>query len=124
MGYGWTEEEYENYINKSKLDNKTNIKKHNSSNTLSPKLSESEIQSQIKSYLKLQGWFVFKNHQSLGSHKGIADLYAIKNGKSIWIEVKTSKGKQSEDQIKFQINIEASGGTYKVARSVHDVINL
>lgn len=87
-------------------------------------LKESDIQVQIKHYLQMNGWFVVKIHQSLGSYKGIADLYALKNGKHVWIEVKTANGRQSEHQWYFQRDIEAFGGKYIIARSVDDVMEL
>lgn len=86
-------------------------------------VKESDIQRQIKEYLQWRGWFVVKIHQSLGSYKGIADLYALKDGRHTWIEVKTPTGSQSEDQVKFQRDVEAHGGVYLVARSVEDAIN-
>lgn len=88
------------------------------------KPTEAEIQRQIKEYLQWQGWFVVKIHQSLGSYKGIADLYALKNGRSVWIEVKTPRGRQSQHQEKFQRDIEDHGGEYMVARCVEDVMRL
>lgn len=88
-----------------------------------PAVKESDIQRQIKEYLQWRGWFVVKIHQSLGSYKGIADLYALKDGQHVWIEVKTPAGSQSKDQVKFQRDVEAHGGTYLVARSVEDVIS-
>lgn len=87
-----------------------------------PAVKESDIQRQIKDYLQWRGWFVVKIHQSLGSYKGIADLYALKDGRHAWIEVKTPAGSQSEDQVKFQRDVEGHGGTYLVARSVEDII--
>lgn len=88
------------------------------------KPKERYIQKQIKEYLTWTGWFVVKIHQSLGSHKGIADLYALKEGRHVWIEVKTPKGRQSPDQIEFQQMVEANGGIYVVARNVDEVMNL
>lgn len=88
---------------------------------IGPQPKERDIQRQIKEYLQWQGWFVVKIHQSLGSYRGIADLYALKNGRSVWIEVKTPKGTQSDDQLQFKADIEGHGGTYLVARSVDDV---
>ncbi len=82
---------------------------------------ESDIQSEIRDYLTWRGWFCFKNHQSLGSYKGVADLYAIKDGRSIWIEVKTPKGKMSQHQQRFKEHIEAKGGEYMVATSIEDL---
>lgn len=88
-----------------------------------PPLLEKDIQAAIKQYLQLRGWYVVKIHQSLGSHKGIADLYAIKGGLSVWIEVKTPAGILSDHQRTFRDEIESHGGVYYVARSVDDVVN-
>lgn len=88
----------------------------------SPRVLESQIQAEIKQYLQIKGWFVYKNHQSLGSYKGIADLTAIKNGQVLWIEVKTTRGKVSPYQEAFKCDIEHHGGRYIVARSVDDVM--
>jgi Holliday junction resolvase len=85
---------------------------------------ESDIQRQIIQMLKWHGWFAIKIHQSLGSYKGIADVYALKDGRHIWVEVKTPKGKQSDPQVKFQRDVEFHGGSYILARSVDDVMDL
>jgi len=90
-------------------------------NSTKPKITESDIQRQIKEYLQWHGWFVVKIHQSLGSYRGIADLYALKNGRHVWIEVKTPTGRLSEDQKKFREDVLAHGGTYIVARAIEDV---
>ncbi len=87
-------------------------------------MKESDIQKQIKEYLQYCGWFVVKIHQSLGSYRGIADLYALRDGQHVWIEVKTSRGKQSDWQIRFQQDIEKHGGTYILARGIEDVEHL
>lgn len=85
-----------------------------------PAPKESQIQGAIKAFLTLHGWFVVKIHQSLGSVRGIADLYALKNGVGVWIEVKTAKGRLSEHQVKFQAAVERHGGAYAVLRSLDD----
>lgn len=88
------------------------------------KITESDIQAAIKEYLQWHGWMVVKIHQSLGSYKGIADLYALKDGRHVWIEVKTQKGRLSEHQEKFRNDVIAHGGSYIVARSIEDVEHL
>lgn len=85
------------------------------------KIKESDIQQTIKEYLQWHGWFVVKIHQSLGSYKGIADLYAIKDGRHVWIEVKTDTGKLSKAQEQFKKDIESHGGMCIVARDIEDV---
>ena len=83
---------------------------------------EGNIKSQIRQYLKMKGWFVVNMMQGPLCHRGIADLYCIKNGRSVWIEVKTSKGTLSTWQKQFQDDIEEHVGVYIVARSLDDVI--
>ncbi|MBT9174287.1 MAG: hypothetical protein DDT21_02700 [Syntrophomonadaceae bacterium] len=95
-----------------------------SSKPSAPSPKESDIQKNIKAYLELRGFFVVKIHQSLGSHRGISDLYALKNGRHVWIEVKTPKGRLSEHQQRFKENIEAAGGEYRIARGLDDVSDL
>jgi len=87
-------------------------------------IKESDIQAQIRDYLRWAGWFCIKIHQTLGSYRGIADLYALKNGQHVWIEVKAPGGKQSEHQKQFQRDIERHGGTYVLARGVEDIEHL
>jgi hypothetical protein len=48
--------------------------------------------------------------------KGSADISAIINGKSVKIEVKIGKDRQSEDQKKYQEAIERAGGIYVIAK--------
>ncbi|MCE3279693.1 MAG: hypothetical protein K0S44_1884 [Bacteroidetes bacterium] len=47
---------------------------------------------------------------------GTADISATINGKSVKVEVKIGRDKQSEDQENYQSAIEAAGGLYFVAR--------
>lgn len=86
--------------------------------------SESQIQTNIKDYLKKAGWFCWKIHQQgKFCYKGITDLIAIKDGLTIYIEVKAWKGQLSADQIKFRDNIVSHGGKHLVAKSVDNVID-
>jgi hypothetical protein len=43
-------------------------------------------------------------------------------GSMVWIEVKTARGVQSDDQKRFQQEVEGQGMTYILARSLEDVI--
>lgn len=82
---------------------------------------EIDIQNAIRDYLRWNGWFVIRHQQTLGSHKGLSDLTAVKNGQTVYIEVKTPRGNQSQDQIDFQEDIESHGGLYILARDIADV---
>ena len=50
---------------------------------------ETVIQNQIRDLLRMDGWFVIRHQQGMGCHKGLSDLTAIKEGRTIYIEVKT-----------------------------------
>jgi hypothetical protein len=52
--------------------------------------------------------------------KGSADISATIRGRSVKIEVKYGKDKQSEVQKKYQESIEQAGGTYFIARNFDD----
>ena len=85
---------------------------------------ESAIKRSVKQYLQIKGWFIFPLLAGLGAYKGIADFYAIKDGRGIWMEIKTPKGKQSDHQIQFQADIERAGGEYMVVRDVQELIDI
>lgn len=95
------------------------VKKAKSGKPRGPK--EAEIQSAIRECLRWNGWFVIRHQQTLGSHRGLSDLTAIKDGVTVYIEVKTMSGVLSADQEAFRDEVEAHGGTYIVARCVEDV---
>jgi Holliday junction resolvase len=48
--------------------------------------------------------------------RGLADIWATYQGKSLQIEVKIGADRQSEDQIKVQQQQEEAGGLYFVAK--------
>lgn len=88
------------------------------------KQPETEIRKLITTALRLDGWFVFYCLQGLGCYPGISDLIAIKAGRVIFIEVKTQSGRQSEVQRQFELQLKASGGEYRLCRSLDDVRDL
>lgn len=53
--------------------------------------------------------------------KGSADISATINGKSVKIEVKYGKDKQSEYQKDYQYEIERAGGVYLIARNFDQI---
>ena len=59
------------------------------------------------------------------TNKGMADIHAtlLVEGipVSVWLEVKTKKGKLSANQKAFQESVEAAGGFYYVVRCIEDV---
>ena len=85
------------------------------------KVTETDIRRQIQDYLRIRGWFVFYILQGLGAYKGIPDLIAVKNGRVLFIELKTARGRQSDYQKQFQADLEAAGGEYVLCRGVDDL---
>ena len=85
---------------------------------------ETIIRKAITDALKVSGWDVTYHLQGVGSRKGFPDLTAMKNGRTVYIEVKTETGRQSEHQKAFEQICKAHGCTYIVARSLKDIQDL
>ena len=54
------------------------------------------------------------------ARKGSADISATIKGKSVKIEVKIRKDKQSDDQKEYQAEVERAGGIYIIAKTFED----
>lgn len=80
--------------------------------------NEKEVQAAVVKFLRDTGWLVIRNQQNIGSHKGIADLVCINDGRTIWVECKGPKGNMRDDQIKFRDSIKKYGGEYCVVKSM------
>jgi len=85
---------------------------------------ENIVKRQIKDYLWLRGWFNFPLLQSLGCYPGAPDRIAIKDGRVLFLEIKSPTGKQSPYQKRFEKYITQCGGEYLLARCVEDVMNV
>jgi hypothetical protein len=85
---------------------------------------ETVILRAVRRHLETDGWYVLRIQQGLGCVKGIADLVAMKAGRTVWLEVKTATGKQSDYQVDFERAVLAHGGEYRVVRSVDGVADL
>ena len=85
---------------------------------------ETAIKKSIKYILNLHGWFNFPILQGMGAYPGIADMIAVKDGRVLFLEVKTPKGRQSDKQILFGSRVNGHGGEYHVVRSVEDVARI
>ena len=100
------------------------------------KVSEGDIQREICRYLRQKGALFMRinntpvydpklrQYRAMGEYalKGVPDIIVVDAyGLFIGIEVKSSKGKLSPDQLLFKKRLEKKGGIYIVARSVKDV---
>jgi hypothetical protein len=77
---------------------------------------ESNIQSKIIKYGRLNGWIMIKTIRL--NENGHADIFCFKNGKTIFIEVKNEIGRQSELQKLRQKQIENQKFEYHLVRSL------
>lgn len=93
----------------------------NNTNQKRKRINETDIKNQIKDYLYLRGWFNFPLTAGMGSYPGLPDRIAVKNGRVLFIEVKTAKGKQSPKQEEFENRIKEAGGEYYVVRGIDDI---
>ena len=111
---------------------------------MSKKVTEDYIQSQI--VLDFNNKYCLKHHnprlmifavpnggsrnvieakklKATGTLRGASDLIVNFPGKSVYIEVKTDTGVQSDAQIYFQSRIEGLGMDYHIVRSLEDFNN-
>jgi hypothetical protein len=88
------------------------------------KITEAAILAALRSYLRLRGWYVIRHQQSMGSHRGLSDLTAIKDGITVYLETKRPGGTLSPAQEQFRTAIEGHGGIYQVVASYDDVITV
>jgi hypothetical protein len=101
---------------------------------------ESEIQTAICDYLALKKYFFWRQNtsptvqisgdkwhfrrMSKYALRGVPDIILIKEGKAIFLEVKTKKGVLSDVQIEFSKRAILAGAEYFVVRSIEDVIQI
>ena len=96
------------------------------------KQPEHKIQDSIRNYLVSEGWVVTLHPQGLikrgsvivaSTPKGYPDLTACKNNLTLYIEVKTPRGRLRDEQKAFAKKMQQHGcaNVYMVARSVDDV---
>ena len=103
------------------------------------KISEHQLQNLIKQWLELHGWFCLRLNSGMiptftfkGKHMvrhmvrlapaGTPDLFALKKGKCIFIEVKSGKNKVTLLQNHMLKIIEDHGAQTIIAYSLEDVI--
>jgi len=85
---------------------------------------ETGVKKQVRDFLRLKGWLCFHHLAGIGCYPGLSDMTAIKNGRTVWLEIKAPRGVQSDRQVEFQALIEGHGGEYIVIRCLEDAIRL
>jgi len=88
------------------------------------KINETHIKGQIKDYLAFKNIFNYPVLQGMGAYKGIPDRIMHYQGRVVYLEIKTPKGKLSEGQEDFWRQCENDGIDYWVIRSIEDLETL
>lgn len=93
---------------------------------------ETAIQRDVIDYLSSRGFLVWRNQlqgimmngrRLRNPNKGQPDVWAVKRGRLLGVEVKTEKGVLSVEQTEFIARAERFGVTVIVARSIQDLID-
>jgi len=85
-------------------------------------MEERKIEKDIIKYLRRKGFKCGKINPEAGSwNSGIADVQCFTPNAMWYIEVKTTRGRQQDNQIEFEEICKKTGINYLVARSVEDV---
>lgn len=98
-------------------------------------MTEHDIQNQIRLELSKAGFVVFRanvgdfltldgRYMKSTLPVGFSDLFAVKNGRVYFFEVKDAKGKATKEQLKFLQRMQDLGCCAGVVRSVDDVVEL
>lgn len=95
---------------------------------------ESDLVKACLTYLELRGVFAWRNNTTavydpkikrfrrMGSMKGVSDILGIlHHGRLLCVECKVGRGKQTKDQVAFQVAVEAHGACYVLARGLDDL---
>lgn len=87
-------------------------------------LENRDVRGPVREILQLHGWFVVINWQGQFSHKGVADLVAMRGGQTWWIECKRPGKGLTADQAIFRDQVLSRGCNYLKADKVDDVMSL
>lgn len=96
---------------------------------------ESEVVSAVCEYLALRNYFFWRQNNAgiydvtqrrfrsmpLWSMKGVSDVILLNDGTIHFIECKSSKGSQSQEQKAFQRAVEENGGRYYIVKNLDDL---
>ena len=98
------------------------------------KIKEKDLQKTILDWLRWRKIFCWRNNSGamVSEYKGkkrfmrfglegSPDIFAVKFGRIVGIEVKSPTGTMSEAQEKFKEEFEKAGGSYVLAKSLEDV---
>lgn len=98
-------------------------------------MNEHDLQNLIRLELSKIGWLTFRMNVGkvklsdgrwfdTGLPPGFSDLVALKDGKTVFIEVKTKNGKPSKPQLNFINQMKLNGFVAGIVYSLDDVYEL
>lgn len=95
-------------------------------------MNEKDLQNEIRIFLSENGFIPFRANVGrfksndgrwvdIGLPKGFSDLFAVKNGKVYFFEVKVKPNKPSKHQLNFLETMKANGCVAEVVYSLKDL---
>lgn len=85
-------------------------------------MTETQLTNRIKDWLCDNGWLFIKYHGSSMSRAGVPDLVAMKDGRTVWLEIKVDANKVTKLQQYMIDKIRGHGVEVYVIRSEHELI--
>lgn len=86
---------------------------------------ETVVKTGIKNWLKGEEWMGkltwWHNLAGLGVYPGLPDIFVLKSGQLYGLEVKSEKGRESENQAEFGEKLKRFGAHYAVVRDWREV---
>jgi hypothetical protein len=74
-----------------------------------PKQTEKQFMSQVVRYAELMGWRVHHTFDSRKSSPGVPDLLCIRRPRVVWAELKSDRGRLTDDQRAWLLDLRACG---------------
>ena len=98
-------------------------------------MKESDLQRLVRDQLMLSGFSVFRanvgavktedgRYFTTGLPKGFSDLFAVKNGRAYFLEIKVKPNKPTPEQERFIEDMRAMGCAAGVVYSLEDALKL
>lgn len=75
-------------------------------------VSEKQFERQVKDAAKLFGWLYYHTHRSQFSPAGFPDCVMVRGDRLIFAELKSAKGKVSEEQYQWLDALAATAETF------------
>lgn len=70
--------------------------------------------------IQKMAWQQINTFKAMGLKSGVSDVIVLLEGKVLFVEFKAEKGAQSDNQKRFQEDVQALGFEYHICRSLED----